>query len=174
MCSYNTENEDYIPIMDSLSFTVMTGNTQCINISVIDDGIVERDETFTIEVVSTPIIAIVSSVKVEILNDDCKSDILRYAISMTVMHNVFRCFLSVVVVSFDRQMITVNESDGIAEVCVVCSELPQREILVNLEQQFGTATGSYIDIAPVIRQAMTVSLFMCTQLMILSSAMTRL
>ena len=100
MLVYNTENEDYIPIMDSLSFTVMTRNTQCINISVIDDGIVERDETFTIEAVSTPIIAIVSSVKVEILNDDCKSDILKSTVNiiimllhgMTVLHMYFVVF----------------------------------------------------------------------------------
>ena len=73
-------------------------------------------------------------------------------------------------------MITVNESDGIAEVCVACSELPQREILVNLEQQSGTATGSYIYIAPVIRQTSDdiISLHVHAQLMILSSAMTRL
>ena len=45
-------------------------------------------------------------------------------------------------VSFDRPMTTVNESVGAVEVCVVCSELPQREVLVNLEQQLGTATGT--------------------------------
>ena len=39
-------------------------------------------------------------------------------------------------------MIAVNESVGIAQVCVVCSELPEREILINLNEQLGTAQGT--------------------------------
>lgn len=39
-------------------------------------------------------------------------------------------------------MIAVNESMGTAQVCVVCSELPEREILINLNEQLGTAQGS--------------------------------
>ena len=50
--------------------------------------------------------------------------------------------LLVVVVSFDRPMTTVNESIGAVEVCVICSELPQREIMVDLEQELGTAAGT--------------------------------
>ena len=41
-------------------------------------------------------------------------------------------------------MITINESVGTAEVCVICSELPQREILVNLNEQPGTAQGTIL------------------------------
>lgn len=39
-------------------------------------------------------------------------------------------------------MIAVSESVGTAQVCVVCSELPEREILINLNEQPGTAQGT--------------------------------
>ena len=39
-------------------------------------------------------------------------------------------------------MIAVNESVGTAQVCVVCSELPEREILINLNEQLGSAQGT--------------------------------
>ena len=39
-------------------------------------------------------------------------------------------------------MIAVNESMGTAQVCVVCSELPEREIMINLSEQTGTAQGT--------------------------------
>ena len=43
---------------------------------------------------------------------------------------------------FDQPMIAVNESVGTAQVCVVSSELPEREILININAQPGTAQGA--------------------------------
>ena len=45
-------------------------------------------------------------------------------------------------VFFDQPMVVVNESVGVAQVCVVCSELPEREILIDLVEQTGTAQGT--------------------------------
>ena len=41
-------------------------------------------------------------------------------------------------------MVVVNESVGVAQVCVVCSELPEREILIDLVEQAGTARGTIV------------------------------
>ena len=43
--------------------------------------------------------------------------------------------------SLDQIMVTVNEGEGNAQVCIVCMELPEREILIILELQNGTAQG---------------------------------
>ena len=45
---------------------------------------------------------------------------------------------------FDQLMIAVDENAGITQVCVVCGELPDREILITLEEQTGTAQGTMI------------------------------
>lgn len=59
--------------MEELSFVVVTGNRQCINISVIDDTILENDDAFLIEAINTSLITpIQSSIKVMIANDDSK------------------------------------------------------------------------------------------------------
>ena len=59
--------------MEELSFTVVTGNRQCINISVIDDTVLENYDVFLIEAVATSLITPVqSTVEVTIANDDCK------------------------------------------------------------------------------------------------------
>lgn len=46
-------------------------------------------------------------------------------------------------VSFDRLMVTVNEGEGNAQVCIFCMELPEREIVIILESENGTAQGKY-------------------------------
>ena len=72
LCS-NTENEDYTPISEDLSFMVITGNRQCINISVVDDTVLENDEAFLIEAINTSLVVPIQPfVQVTILNDDCK------------------------------------------------------------------------------------------------------
>lgn len=59
--------------MEELSFMVITGDRQCINISVIDDTILENDDVFLVEAISTSlIIPIQSTVEITIANDDCK------------------------------------------------------------------------------------------------------
>ena len=67
------DNEDYYPILGDLSFMVITGNRQCINISLADDTVLENDEVFHIVATSTNLITLTQSiVQVIILNDDCK------------------------------------------------------------------------------------------------------
>ena len=69
----NAENDDYFPVVEELSFVVVTANRQCINISVIDDTILENDDVFLVEALSTSLATpIQSTVEVIIANDDSK------------------------------------------------------------------------------------------------------
>ena len=69
----NLDDEDYIPISEILSFAVVTGDRQCINISVINDTVLEDDEVFLIQSINTSLITpIPSTVPVVVLNDDGK------------------------------------------------------------------------------------------------------
>ena len=70
------DNEDYIPVVEELVFTVVTGNRQCINISLIDDMVLENDEMFFIQAISTGLVTPTrSSVNITILNDDGKTNV---------------------------------------------------------------------------------------------------
>ena len=59
--------------MEELSFLVITGYRQCINVSMIDDTILESDDVFLIEAINTSLVTLTqSTVEVTIANDDCK------------------------------------------------------------------------------------------------------
>lgn len=61
--------------MDHFSFAVNTGNRQCINVTLVDDTILEDEEAFQIHAVAVDnsIVTVFQPyVLVTILNDDCK------------------------------------------------------------------------------------------------------
>lgn len=71
----DADDKDYIPIMDHLSFAVTTGNRQCINVSLVNDDILEDEEEFQIHAsaVDNSLVTVFQPyVLVTILNDDCK------------------------------------------------------------------------------------------------------
>ena len=71
---FNTAGEDYIPITELLSFMVVTGDRQCINISLIDDNVLEDDDVFLVEARNNSFITTVQPfVEVVVLNEDSKS-----------------------------------------------------------------------------------------------------
>lgn len=71
----NTDDEDYIPIMDDLSFAVNTGYRQCISVTLVNDTILEDEEVFQILAVAVDnslVTVLQPYVLVTILDDDCK------------------------------------------------------------------------------------------------------
>ena len=51
----------------------MSNSTQCVDIPLVDDSILERDEVFLLESVSTDLVtAIPSTVNITIQDDDCE------------------------------------------------------------------------------------------------------
>ena len=68
----HTANEDYSPISQAfLEFALVTNYTQCINITIIDDTILEVDEEFFLESgKSDSTTSVPSVVSITIQNDD--------------------------------------------------------------------------------------------------------
>ena len=149
LCSI--ENEDYLPFVEELSFIVVTDNRQCVNITVVDDTVLENDDVFLIEAINTSVVTPAqSSVRVTIINDDSKCiDYIKTVLSLLaiiiyIYIYIYFFFSTAAFVFFEQSMIAVNESVGRAQVCVVCSELPEREIVISLNEQTGTAQGTII------------------------------
>ena len=64
-------NEDYIPISEVLTFALVTNETQCVVIPVLNDPFVEEDEAFLLQSISTNLTEIIpQSVTITITNDD--------------------------------------------------------------------------------------------------------
>lgn len=67
-------NEDYIPISEILTFALVTNNTQCVTISILNDFVIEDDEVFFLQSIditnlteTTP-----QTVMITIVDDDGK------------------------------------------------------------------------------------------------------
>ena len=70
---YNAANEDYIPISVTLIFALVTNNTNCVTIPILNDPIVESDEVFFLQSIDTNLTeTIPQTVMITIVNDDSK------------------------------------------------------------------------------------------------------
>ena len=70
---YNAANEDYIPISVTLIFALVTNNTNCVTIPILNDPIVESDEVFFLQSTDTNLTeTIPQTVMITIVNDDGK------------------------------------------------------------------------------------------------------
>lgn len=71
-----TANEDYLPLSQTLQFSVVSQDTQCLSLSLLDDTISEDDENFLVLAGDTNLIQVTNNpVQVVIQDDDC---MLRY------------------------------------------------------------------------------------------------
>ena len=62
---------DYIPISATLTFALITNDTQCVNILIINDAVVENNETFFLQAMDTNLTETSpQSVMITITNDD--------------------------------------------------------------------------------------------------------
>ena len=68
---------DYIPISENLTFALVTNNTQCVTIPILNDPFIEDDEVFFLQSVDTSLTeTIPQSVTITITNDDSKYQLL--------------------------------------------------------------------------------------------------
>lgn len=71
---YETENEDFIPISNTLNFALVTNLTRCIIIPILDDSVLENDEVFLLNALNNTLVTVYPpSVPIEIEDDDSKS-----------------------------------------------------------------------------------------------------
>ena len=69
----HAEFEDYAPLTQNLTFASVSNFSSCIGISIVDDAVLENDETLFLESVNTSLVtAIPPAVTITILNDDCE------------------------------------------------------------------------------------------------------
>ena len=70
---FYAEFEDYIPFTQNLTFALVSNFSSCIDISIIDDAVLENDETLFLESVNTSLVtAVPPALTITILNDDCE------------------------------------------------------------------------------------------------------
>lgn len=63
--------EDFIPISEILTFKLVTSNTQCVNISILNDLIIESDEEFFLQTIDTNLTETTpQTVAITIIDDD--------------------------------------------------------------------------------------------------------
>ena len=112
----HVEFEDYIPVSRSLTFALVSNSSSCVDISLIDDAVLENDETFTLESVNTSLVtAIPPAVTITIVNDDCK---LWLNFQVVEANNSFHFSTTAAFVSFTNASYDVIEP-GMVEVGVV-------------------------------------------------------
>ena len=64
-------NMDYIPFSVTLTFALITDDTQCVNIMIVDDPIIENDEVFFLRAIDTNLTETSpQNVMITITNDD--------------------------------------------------------------------------------------------------------
>ena len=69
--SSNTENEDFVLNSTTLNFALVTNSVQCIIIQLVDDSILEEDETFFLETLNNSLVTSVpTTVPITIEDDD--------------------------------------------------------------------------------------------------------
>ena len=69
----HAEFDDYIPFTQNLTFALVSNFSSCIDISIVDDAVLENDETLFLDSVRTSLVtAIPPAVTITILNDDCE------------------------------------------------------------------------------------------------------
>ena len=93
MIPFKIENEDFIPISSTLDFLLVTNDTQCVFVPILDDPILENDEVFALQGLnSTLITSIPPIVPITIEDDDSKldSDAVK-CISYYILF-FYRCF----------------------------------------------------------------------------------
>ena len=129
----HVEFEDYIPLSRSLTFTLVSNSTSCVGISLIDDAVLESDETFILESVNTSLVtAIPQTVIITIVNDDCKLWLSSWG------KNLFHFSTTAAFVSFTNASYDVIEP-GTVEVGVVLIGNLSFPIDITVEVTFASA-----------------------------------
>ena len=74
---YCTEPDDYSRVVTQITFSAGSGvgSQQCINVSIVNDNVVEMTEQFSLSLAAgqNSVIGFPDTATVEIIDDDCKS-----------------------------------------------------------------------------------------------------
>ena len=131
---------DFITTSAVLTFNAST-SLQCDQVIIIDDGILENNETFFVQLESSDDVVTVSlnSAPVTIIDDDCEFWIIQYECWLGVFKALF--LPTVINVGLQDTEHTINEQSGVLTVCAVLDGETERDLQVTLSTQSNTAVG---------------------------------
>lgn len=85
-------NVDYIPILENLTFALVTNNTQCVSIPILNDPFIEDDEVFFLQSIDTNLTETTpQTVTITITNDNSNKSITVLSDSV-IYYYFFLCF----------------------------------------------------------------------------------
>ena len=138
------ENEDFTPILTTLDFLLVTNNTQCVSIPILDDSILENDEVFALQGLnSTLIISIPPIVQITIEDNDSKLYAIRLSIYILILYIFVLSFFSVAFVGFGASSYSLTEP-GMVEVDVTFLGSLSFPVIILVEVNSTTASGTTI------------------------------
>ena len=122
----------------------------CGNPIIIDDDILENDESFSVSISQFDpniILGPIDNATIVIVDDDGKST-AQHTYMVHLRWSIFYIYAlplwsnTVVVVVFPQQSYSVSESDTSVEVCVDLQGIIERNASVSIQTSDGTATGA--------------------------------
>jgi len=131
---------DFITTSAVLTFNASTP-LQCDQVIIVNDGILENNETFFVQLKSTDDVVNVSlnSAPVTIIDDDCEFGLFNMCADWVCLR---LCFPSTVInVGLQDTEHSINEQSGIVTVCAVLDGETERDLQVTLSTQSNTAVG---------------------------------
>ena len=131
---------DFITTSAVLTFNAST-SLQCDQVIIINDSILENNETFFVQLESSDDVVTVSlnSAPVTIIDDDCEFWIIQYECWLGVFKALF--LPTVINVGLQDTEHTINEQSGVLTVCAVLDGETERDLQVTLSTQSNTAVG---------------------------------
>ena len=123
-------------------------STVSINVSLIDNGVLEDMELFHVLLSSTTtentfIVFDSYNASVVIVDHDCKSEVLHKLSMYLQKINKYQSFISVIIVEFSLYELFVDETDGVVSLMVVKEGDSEVEVKVAVQLEEDSATGMY-------------------------------
>ena len=123
-------------------------STVSINVSLIDNGVLEDMELFHVLLSSTTtentfIVFDSYNASVVIVDQDCKSEVLHKLSMYLQKINKYQSFISVIIVEFSLYELFVDETDGVVSLMVVKEGDSEVEVKVEVQLEEDSATGMY-------------------------------
>ena len=131
---------DFITTSAVLTFNAST-SLQCDQVIIINDGILENNETFFVQLESSDDAVNVSlnSAPVAIIDDDGEFGLFNMSADWVCLRLYFAS--TVINVGLQDTQHTINEQSGVVTVCAVLDGETERDLQVTLSTQSNTAVG---------------------------------
>ena len=138
----------------------LTDVRQCVPLNIVDDSILEYDETFTLSLESQLDSVVISSSNTTVIIENNDRKQVHVVISLTLVYNssLTLLFPIAIQVSLESSVYEPNESAGNVVVCATIAGTIARSVAVILVMSPNTAEGRCMVFATVIHFGLAVSI----------------